>query len=67
MYIVPNSKVYILSGIPLGKNYQHTIYLTTLTRSMRIFVSTSKRRLRACRISVKTWVDACGVFSRRIV
>ena len=26
MYIVPNSTVYILSGIPINKNYQHTIY-----------------------------------------
>ena len=26
MYIVPNSKVYILSGIPINNNYQHTIY-----------------------------------------
>lgn len=26
MYIVPNSTVYILSGISINKNYQHTIY-----------------------------------------
>ena len=26
MYIVPNSTVFILSGIPINKNYQHTIY-----------------------------------------
>lgn len=26
MYIVPNSTVYILSGIPINNNYQHTIY-----------------------------------------
>lgn len=43
MYIVPNSTVYILSGIPINKNYQHTIYFDDANAQYAYFRKHTKK------------------------
>lgn len=37
MYILPNSTIKLLSGVPLTANYEHTIYFTTLAQQSTFF------------------------------
>lgn len=37
MYILPNSTIKLLSGVPLTANYEHTIYFTTLVQQSTFF------------------------------
>lgn len=42
MYIVPNSKVYMLSGVPLSTQQKHTIYFSNLKAQTDYFLSKEK-------------------------
>lgn len=44
MYIVPNSTVYILSGISINKNYQHTIYFDDVGAQFSYFYRHVKKK-----------------------
>lgn len=46
-YIAPNSDVYILKGVSLDKNYNHTLYVTDLTTQYNTLVAYRKYTLNA--------------------
>ena len=44
MYIIPDSKIYILRNVPLDTGYEHTIYFATATAQFNYFNSLAKFR-----------------------
>lgn len=50
-YIVPNSKVYILKGIPITNNYKDTLYFANRTAQYNYFFGQSTQALRFTELS----------------
>ena len=44
MYIVPDSEVYMLSGVPLSTQQKHTIYFSDKKTQENYFISKAKKQ-----------------------
>ena len=45
MYVIPDSKIYLLSNVPLEPTYEHTIFFQTLDEQIAYFDKLVKYRL----------------------
>ena len=45
MYVIPDSKIYLLSNVPLEPTYEHTIFFQTLNEQIAYFDKLVKYRL----------------------
>lgn len=48
MYVVPDSTIILLSGCPLNKNYEHTIYFDSVAEQTAYFMGLAKRTFDKC-------------------